>query len=84
MFPHGLLEEHVDRLGGAYTELREQLRSAVPRLPFHTYRHVDRLHRGLLALWVRHAAIVRVAGGMCPESVMWRLEYALTPSHTQR
>ena len=68
--PHGLLEEHVDRLGGADAELREELRRAVPRLPLHAYRDVDRLHRGLLALWVRHAAIVRVPGGMFPESVM--------------
>lgn len=70
LFPHGLLEEHVDRLGGAYAELRKQLRRAVPRPPLHAYRDVGRLHRGLLALWVRHAAIVRVAGGMFPESVM--------------
>ena len=68
--PHGLLEEHVDRLGGAYAELREEPRRVVPRLPFHAYRDVDRLHRGLLALWARHAAIVRAAGGMFTESVM--------------
>lgn len=69
LIPHGLLEEHVDRLGGADAELREELRSVVPRLPLHAYGDVDRLHRGLLASWVRHAAIVRVAGGMFPESV---------------
>lgn len=28
------------------------------------------VHRGLLALRVRHAAIVRAAGGVLPESVM--------------
>lgn len=69
LLPRGLLEEHVDRLGGADAELREEPRRAVPRLPLHAYGDVDRLHRGLLASWVRHAAIVRVAGGMFPESV---------------
>ena len=34
------------------------------RLPLHAYRHVDRFQRGLLALWARHAAIVRAAGGI--------------------
>lgn len=70
LLPHGLLEEHVDRLGRAYAELREELRRVVPRLPLHAYRHVDRLHRGLLASWVRHAAIVRAAGAVSRESVM--------------
>lgn len=70
LLPHCLLEEHVDRLGGADAELREELRRVVPRLPLHAYRHVERLHRGLLALWVRHAAIVRAAGAVSRESVM--------------
>ena len=70
LLPHGLLEEHVDRLGRAYAELREELCRVVPRLPLHAYGDVDRLHADLLALRVRHAAIVRAAGGVSRESVM--------------
>ena len=62
LLPHGLLEENIDRLGGAYAELREEFRRVVPRLLFHAYGDVDRLHRGLLALRARHAAIVRAEG----------------------
>ena len=47
LFPRGLLEEHVDRLGRAYAELREELRRVVPRLPLHAYGDVDRLHADL-------------------------------------
>ena len=46
LLPHGLLEEHVDRLGGTDAELREELRRVVPRLPLYAYRHVDRLPSG--------------------------------------
>lgn len=70
LLPHGLLEEHVGRLGGADAELREELRSVVPRLPLHAYGDVDCLHADLLASCVRNAAIVRAAGGMFLESVM--------------
>ena len=91
LFPRGLLEEHVDRLGRAYAELREELRRVVPRLPLHAYGDVDRLHADLPASCVRNTAIVRAAGDMFLESVMarrisvaWRLEYAVTRSHTQR
>lgn len=50
LLPHCLLEKHVDRLGGTDAELREEPRRIVPRLPFHTYGDVDRLHADLLAL----------------------------------
>lgn len=70
LLPHGLLEEHIDRLGGADAELREELRSVVPRLPLHAYGDVDCLHADLPASCVRNAAIVRAAGGMFLESVM--------------
>ena len=78
LLPHGLLEEHVDRLGDADAELREELRSVVPRLPLHAYGDVDRLHADLPASCVRDTAIVRAAGGMFLESVTWRLECAVT------
>lgn len=84
LLPHGLLEEHVDRLGRAYAELGEELRRVVPRLPLHAYGDVDRLHADLPASCVRNTAIVRAAGDMFLESVTWRPECALTPSHTQR
>lgn len=51
-------------------ELREELRSVVPRLPLHAYGDVDCLHADLPASCVRNAAIVRAAGGMFLESVM--------------
>ena len=70
LLPHCLLEEHVDRLGGADAELREELRRVVPRLPLHAYGDVDCLHADLLASCVRNAAIVRAVGGMFLESVM--------------
>ena len=70
LLPHGLLEEHVDRLGRAYAELREELRRVVPRLPLHAYGDVDRLHADLPASSVRNTAIVRAAGGLSLESVM--------------
>ena len=70
LLPHGLLEEHVDRLGRAYAELREERRRVVPRLPLHAYGDVDRLHRDLPASCVRNTAIVRAAGGLLLESVM--------------
>lgn len=70
LLPYGLLEEHVDRLGRAYAELREELRRVVPRLPLHAYGDVDRLHVDLPASCVRNTAIVRAAGDMFPESVM--------------
>lgn len=68
--PHGLLEEHVDRLGGAYAELREELRRAVPRLPLHAYGDVDRLYADLPASYVRFTAIVRAADEIFLELVM--------------
>ena len=70
LLPRGLLEEHVDRLGRAYAELREELRRVVPRLPLHAYGDVDCLHADLLASCARNAAIARAAGGMFLESVM--------------
>ena len=70
LLPHGLLEEHVDRLGRAYAELREELRRVVPRLPLHAYGDVGRLHADLPASSVRNTAIVRAAGGLSLESVM--------------
>lgn len=45
-------------------------RRVVPRLPLHAYGDVDRLHRGLPASWVRHAAIVRATGAVSRESIM--------------
>lgn len=68
--PPGLLEGHVDRLGGAYAELREELRRAVPRLPLHAYGDVDRLHADLPVSCVYNTAIVRAAGDLSLESVM--------------
>ena len=70
LLPHCLLEKHVDRLGRAYAELREELRRVVPRLPLHAYGDVDRLHADLPASCVRNTAIVRAAGGLLLESVM--------------
>ena len=91
LLPRGLLEEHVDRLGGADAELREEPRRAVPRLPLHAYGDVGRLHADLPASCVRNTAIVRAAGDMFLESVMarrisvaWRLEYAVIRFHTHR
>ena len=45
---------------------------------------VDRLHADLPASCVRNTAIVRTAGDMFLESVMWRPECAVTRSHTHR
>lgn len=47
LLPHCLLEEHVNRLCGADTELREEPRRVAPRLPLHAYGDVDRLHADL-------------------------------------
>lgn len=70
LLPHGLLEEHVDRLGRAYAELREEPRRVVPRLPFRACGDVYRIRATLLALHVLHAAIARAAGGVSRVSVM--------------
>lgn len=67
--PRGLLEEHVDRLGRAYAELREELRRVVPRLPPRAHGDVDRLRRAFLR-YECAAGIMREAGGVSRESVM--------------
>lgn len=76
LLPHGLLEEHVDRLGGADAELREEPRRIVPRLPFlRTVTLTVSIGASFRYGCLMRPLCVRQAG--FPENPSWRDGYPL-------